>query len=218
MSATRERFASCRCPGRMRRRDSRMAPAAEARQQLGDGGDGRRVVDVVEDHQPARMVLEPAERGGDLHRVLARVFFRQIENVRPGRRRQARVERRRRVGAQEQKRRMLALMLQGVFDRQPRLADPAQPMQRPPNDRSPSLGAQRFVKLFKSFLTSLEEGAERGEGEVFRAALGEVRPVLLQGQSTQFVRSREGIAQERTNASFTMIGEFPICRDMANTH
>ena len=146
--------------------------AAEARQQLVDGGDGGRIVDVVDDHQPAGMGGEPAERGGDLRRVLARVLLRQIENVRPGERGEARIERRRRIGAQKQQRRMLALVLQRVFDRQPRLADPAQPMQRPPDDRgSPArIRVQGFVQRIKRFLAALEERAERGEGEVFRAA------------------------------------------------
>ncbi|MGA2493178.1 MAG: hypothetical protein ABSF67_09535 [Roseiarcus sp.] len=145
--------------------------AAEARQQLVDGGDGVLVVDVVDDHQPAGMGCEPAERGGDLRRVLARVLFRQIENVRPGERGEARVERGRRVGAHEQQRRMLALMPQRVFDRQPRLADPAQPMQRPPDDRRrpARVGRQGLVQRIKVLLAALEEGAERGEGEIFRA-------------------------------------------------
>ena len=45
-------------------------------------------------------------------------------------------------------------------------------MQRPPNDRgSPArVRVQRFVQRIKRFLAALEEGAERGEGEVFRAA------------------------------------------------
>jgi len=47
------------------------------------------------------MGRQPAERGGDLRRVLARVFLRQIENVRPGERGEAGVERGRRIGAQE---------------------------------------------------------------------------------------------------------------------
>ena len=86
--------------------------ATQAREELADGGDGRRVVDVVDDHQPARMGLTPAERGGDFYRVLARVFFRQIENVRPGERRQTCFEPRRRFRGHEQQRRMLAFMLQ----------------------------------------------------------------------------------------------------------
>jgi hypothetical protein len=126
-----------------------MTPAAEARQKLRDGGHGRRVVDVVEDHQPAQMVFQPAERGGDFHRVLARVFFRQIENVRPGER--------------ERSDPAAAWLLPPPLTR-PRFARPSSPAR--------AEGAPRRVRLLAA----------------------------------------------RTNASFTMIGEFPICRDMANTH
>jgi hypothetical protein len=68
--------------------DDDPAPA-QPRQQFLDRGSGLAVIDIVEDHQPARMIFEPADRGGDFHLVLARVLLRQIENIGTGKRREA---------------------------------------------------------------------------------------------------------------------------------
>jgi hypothetical protein len=40
---------------------------------------GGAVVDVVEDHQPRRVQLKPAQDGGDLGRVVARPFLWQVK-------------------------------------------------------------------------------------------------------------------------------------------
>ena len=60
-------------------------PALEPRHQADDSGDRLSVIDVVEDHQPSRMDIKPPYRGLDLHGVLPRLPFGNVENVRTGR-------------------------------------------------------------------------------------------------------------------------------------
>ena len=62
------------------RGDDDMA-AFETRHEFRHLSDGGAVVDVVEDHQPGRVGLEPAQDGGDLGRVVARLFLWQVENL-----------------------------------------------------------------------------------------------------------------------------------------
>jgi len=52
--------------------DDHLAPA-QPRQQFLDYGSGFGVIDIIEDHQPAGMIFESADRGGNFHFVLARV-------------------------------------------------------------------------------------------------------------------------------------------------
>ena len=93
------------------------------------------VVDVVEDHEPRRVGLEPAQNRLDLRRVLARLLLRR------GRaRKRPRARRGSRSGSPRRRRARTAAPNSrprgpGVFDREPRLADPAEPVQRPPDDR-----------------------------------------------------------------------------------
>jgi hypothetical protein len=56
-------------------------PAFQTRHELADGGDGVFVVDVIEDHQPCRVQLKPAQDSGDLGGVVARLFLRQVEKL-----------------------------------------------------------------------------------------------------------------------------------------
>ena len=56
-------------------------PAFETRHEFRHFSNGGAVVDVVEDHQPRRVELEPAQDGGDLGRVVARLFLWQVENL-----------------------------------------------------------------------------------------------------------------------------------------
>ena len=111
--------------------------------QLIGGDDGLFVIDIVEDHQPGRMGVQPTQRGLDLDRVLRRLLLRQIENLDARERGQARVQFRRIAGAHEQHRRVLRLAPQRIFDREPRLADPAEPMQRPAEHRRTLCGGER---------------------------------------------------------------------------
>ena len=53
-------------------------PAFEARHEFRHLSNGGAVVDVVEDHQPFRVGLEPAQDGGDLGCVVARLFLWQV--------------------------------------------------------------------------------------------------------------------------------------------
>ena len=53
------------------------------------------IVNVVEDHQPRGVELEPAQDGGDLRCVVARLFLWQVKNLQGRQPRQTRVERQR---------------------------------------------------------------------------------------------------------------------------
>src|ERR1700733_1075512 len=68
-------------------------PAFKTRHEFRDLSNGGAVVDVVEDHQPSRIALEPAQDGGDLGRVVARLFLWQVENLEGRQARHTRVER-----------------------------------------------------------------------------------------------------------------------------
>ena len=62
------------------RGDDDMA-AFETRHEFRHLGDGGAIVDVVEDHQPCRVGLKPAEGGRDLGRVIARLLLWQVKNL-----------------------------------------------------------------------------------------------------------------------------------------
>jgi hypothetical protein len=51
----------------------------EARHELRHLGNGSAVVDVVEDYEPSRVGLEPAQDGGDLGGVVTRLFLWQVK-------------------------------------------------------------------------------------------------------------------------------------------
>ena len=144
------------------RGDDDMA-AFETRHEFRHLGNGGAVVDVVEDHEPSRVGLEPAQDGGDLGRVVARLFLRQVENFERRQPRQTRVERGAVARADEQKRRIDRLARPRIFDREPRLADPPETVKR---DRS-ALGAQqRRMQVGKVLIAAGEQAAERREGQI----------------------------------------------------
>jgi hypothetical protein len=60
--------------------DDNMA-ALQTRHELRHLGNGDAVVDIVEDHEPRWVGLKPAQDGGDLGRVVARLFLWQVENL-----------------------------------------------------------------------------------------------------------------------------------------
>ena len=98
---------------------------------LHDRRDRRFVVDVVEDQEPGRVGAEPSKHGFGFGRVFSRLLLGQVENFGRGERGETGVERRLAVGADEQERRIVAGMRPGVFDREPRLADPAETVDHP---------------------------------------------------------------------------------------
>ncbi len=55
-------------------------PAFQTRHEFRHFSDGGAVVNVVEDRQPSRIGLEPAQDGGDLGCIVARLFLWQVEN------------------------------------------------------------------------------------------------------------------------------------------
>ena len=140
-------------------------PAFKTRHEFRHLGNGGGVVDVVEDHQPCRVQLEPAQDGGDLGRVVARLFLRQVENLEGRQPRQTRVERGAVVRADEQKRGIDRLARPRIFDREPRLADPSETRER---DRS-ALGAEeRRMQVGKVLLAPGEQAAEGREAKIAR--------------------------------------------------
>ena len=77
----RGNFELSRTGGKIRRpRGNDDMAAFETRHEFRHLGNCGAVVDVVEDHQPGRVGLEPAQDGGDLGRVVARLFLWQVEN------------------------------------------------------------------------------------------------------------------------------------------
>ena len=162
------------------RRDDHM-PALQARQALAHRGDGRAVVDIVEDHQPRRIGFEPAQRRSDLRRVVARLLLRQVQNFRRGERGEAGVQARRVAGAHEHEGRIVGLARPSIFDREPRLAHPAEPVQR---DCAAPRGEKRLAQVFERFRAASEQAAERDEGKI--AGLGSYphpRPRCLHHQN-----------------------------------
>ena len=144
-------------------------PAFETRHEFRHLGDRGAVVDVVEDHQPGRVGLKPAQDGGDLGRVVARLFLWQVENFEGRQRRQTRVERGAVARADEQKRRIGRLARPRIFDREPRLADPPETVKR---DRG-ALGAQqRSMQVGKILIAPGEQAAERRKGKIAGLGLG----------------------------------------------
>ena len=157
-------LAQRRGKSRRARRDGHM-PALQPRHQLADGGDRLSVIDVVENHQPGGMVVEPPERGLDLHRVLGASFSSRSRTA-AARAPRIGVERRRIAGGHEQERRIIRLMPQRIFDREPRLADPAQPVQRTADERRPLVGGERRPQIVERFVAAHEQLPERGERKV----------------------------------------------------
>jgi hypothetical protein len=95
---------------------------------------------------------------------------RNLEGRQPG---QTRVERGAVARADEQKRRIDRLARPRIFDREPRLADPAETVKR---DRG-ALGAQqRLMHVGKVLIAAGEQAAERCEGKVAGSAGWRQRP------------------------------------------
>jgi hypothetical protein len=138
-------------------------PAFKTRHEFRDLSNGGAVVDVVEDHQPCRVGLEPAQDGGDLGRVVARLFLWQVENLEGRQARHTRVERGAVARADEQKRRIDRFPRPRIFDREPRLADPPETVKR---DRSALGVQQRRMQFGKVLVAAGEQAAERREGKV----------------------------------------------------
>ena len=137
--------------------------AVQPWQKLAHGGDRCAVVDIVEDHEPGWVGYEPAQGRRDPGRVVARLLFRQIENIRTGEGGEARVEAWLIAGADEQKRRIIGLARPAIFDREPRLADPAKPMQR----HCATLGGEKGgAEVFKRLAAPGEQAAERKQREI----------------------------------------------------
>ena len=132
-------------------------PAFKTRHEFRDLSNGGAVVDVVEDHQPSRIALEPAQDGGDLRRVVARLFFWQVENFEGRQPRQTRVERGAVARADEQKRRIDRFPRPRIFDREPRLADPPETVKR---DRSALRAQERRMQIGKVLVAAGEQAAE----------------------------------------------------------
>ena len=80
-----------------------------------------------------------------------------------GERGEARVQARRVAGADEQERRIVGLARPSIFDREPRLAHPAEPMQR---DRAALRGEKRRAQVFERFLAAGEQAAEREQRKI----------------------------------------------------
>jgi hypothetical protein len=80
------------------------------------------------------MVFELGEHGRNFRRVLARFFLWQVEDIRARERREARVDPLRHLRPHKEQGGIILPMTQRIFDRCPRLVDPAEPMQSPSRD------------------------------------------------------------------------------------
>ncbi len=105
-------------------------PAQQFCEQRLDGGRCGFRIDVVENQQPAGMLVEPGDDGIALPAFVGLVLRGEIKDRRPAQGGQIALEGCAAVGANKQHRRVAAAAPPGVFERQPCLADAAQPGQR----------------------------------------------------------------------------------------
>ena len=98
-------------------------PGAQARQQVLHGAGGRAGVGVVEQQQPAGIIVKPAQHGVDLHVSFLGLLFRQGQHGKQGG--EIACKRFGRAGAGGQQRGVVALAGESVFHRQPGFADAA---------------------------------------------------------------------------------------------
>lgn len=142
--------------------------ALEARHEVGDGLDSLVVVGVVEDHEPGRIVVKLLQHGFNLDCVLRRFLLREIQHQGSSERGKARVKRGSILRAHEQQHRIVGLAPMRIFDREARLTDPAEPIQRPSGHRCALPARERRAQVIERCVATHKQGPERGEGQVSR--------------------------------------------------
>ena len=122
-------------------------------------------VHVIQNQQPVRILLQPAQHGGHLYRLFGDLLFRQIQRLRSDQRRQIRFQTLRRAGGDKQQRAVIPTVPPGIFDRQPGLAHPAQAVHRPPDNGGGMTGSsllQLPVQPVQNLIAPFEQRAQGG--------------------------------------------------------
>ncbi|MFT5470110.1 MAG: hypothetical protein ACI8UO_005234, partial [Verrucomicrobiales bacterium] len=154
--------------------------AAEPTQQLLDGGGGRFVVDVVENEEPAGMVVEPVQGGGDAGIEIGRGVFGEIEDERPGELGEVALEVFGGVGAEKEQGVVFAGVAVAVFDGEPGFADAAKAVDSLSGDDSGGAPIdQASAKVVEEGAAAFEEAADGG-GEIEGTSIGDVAEVTAE--------------------------------------
>ena len=129
-------------------------------------------VEIVEDQEPAGIGVQPGDRGLDLDLLVGGGVFGEAE--RAGQSGEAGLQPIRRLGFEQREGGVGVAMRPGIFHRRPRLADPAEAMDRPPgNGGGAAVGAgQAGPQAVEEVVAAFEQGAEGwvGEDDGFRDA------------------------------------------------
>ena len=120
-------------------------------------------VHVVEDQEPAGVTLQPPDRRRHLHLLFPRVALVQVQDLRPTQPSQTAAKTLRAVGRHKEERSVLVLEPPAILDRQPRLADPTQPVDRlhgRDHRRMSGFRHQRFAQSSDERIPPLEQIAK----------------------------------------------------------